>query len=173
MLPGFLPLQRKAAMRVNMMKKWFCFFAGCFVFAVPVFAQIAVEMDGLLNSNAVSYDQAAQFVLRAADVPVDPAEAFRYAAERDWVPKNADSGDRASLEGVSLLIMQGFGIKGGLFYNVSKSPHYAYRELTYKNVIQGRADSDMDVSGEFLLFMIGEVLSRFEDGSWIPVGQEN
>jgi hypothetical protein len=154
------------------MNKLISFFAVCFVFAVPIFAQTAVEIEQLLGSDAVSYDQAAQFVLRAADIQVNPAEAFLYAAERSWLPKNAGSDDKASLEGVSLLVMRGFDLKGGLFYTASKSPHYAYRELVYKNVIQGRADPDMDVSGEFLLVMIGEVLSRFEDGSWVSFGQE-
>jgi len=47
-------------------------------------------------------------------------------------------------------------------YSITKSPHYAYRELTYKKTIQGRADPHMEVSGERLLFITGRILARRE-----------
>jgi len=154
------------------MKKYFCFFVSLILFAVPVLltAQTAAEIEGLLNNRALSYGQAAQFILRAADLGpgigagnVSPAEAFAYAQERKWLPKNAESYGEVSLEGVSLLIMRSFDIKGGLFYSMFKNPHYAYRELVYRDVIQGRADPGMAVSGEQLLFMVNRVLAGRPD----------
>jgi hypothetical protein len=58
--------------------------------------------------------------------------------------------------------MGAFGIKGGIMYTAVKSPYYAYRELVHQGIIQGRADPDMAVSGDLLLFMIGRVLDRVE-----------
>jgi hypothetical protein len=55
-------------------------------------------------------------------------------------------------------------MKGGAFYTLSKTPHRAYRELLSQNIIQGRADSDMAVSGELLLFIVNRVLERMEGG---------
>jgi outer membrane protein OmpA-like peptidoglycan-associated protein len=59
--------------------------------------------------------------------------------------------------------MGAFDLKGGIFYSIAKNPHYAYRELVYKEVIQGRTDPGMLVSGEEFLFILSRVLSLVED----------
>ena len=125
-------------------------------------ALTAVEMEELLNTQAISYEQAAVFVLKAADVSNDSALSFRFAADRKWLPRNANPGGKAMLDGVSLLLMESFGIKGGLFYSLFKNPHYAYREMVYQDIIQGRVDPEMAVSGEYLLFLVNRILSRQE-----------
>jgi hypothetical protein len=53
-------------------------------------------------------------------------------------------------------------MKGGAFYTLAKTPHYAYRELLLQNIIQGRADPDMAVSGDLLLFVINRALEKKE-----------
>ena len=125
----------------------------------------ANEMETLLQTSAITYAQASRFVLEAANImaATDPNEAFRYAAELKWLPKDTGPGDLARLDGISLLLMRCFGIKGGLFYSITKSPHFAYRELVYKNIIQGRTDPAMDVSGELLLFIITRLLPQEDD----------
>jgi len=134
-------------------------------------AQTAVELDELLAEKAVSNEQAARLILKAADVPAfagsdklpDERDAFNYAAERRWLPKKAVIGEKASLQGVSLLIMRAFNLKGGAFYSLFKNPHYAYRELVYQDIIQDRADPQMTVSGEQLLFLVNRVISTLGD----------
>ena len=146
------------------MKRILLFFGVCLLLSAPIFAQTAAELETLLTTKALSYEQAASFVLRAADV-TSPGPAFNYTAEQKWLPAKADPGDKATLDGVSLLVMEAFGIKGGIMYSIMKSPRYAYRELVHQGIIQGRADPDLTVSGERLLFMIGKVLDRIEGES--------
>jgi hypothetical protein len=124
----------------------------------------AAEIETLLETKAVTYAQAARFLLEASETLTtsDPGEAFRHAQERNWLPKNALPDDSARLDAVSLLLMQSFGIKGGILYSITKAPHYAYRELSYGGAIQGRADPAMDVSGERLLFITSRILSQQE-----------
>lgn len=146
------------------MKTTLCLFITCLLFIIPVFlpAQTAAEIEDLLNTRELSYEQTVRFVLRAADVSdesIGAADAFLFARENRWLPKKAEAGDAASLEGVSLLIMKSFRIKGGLFYSLFGNSHYAYRELVYQDVIQGRIDPGMAVSGDQLLFMVNRVLS--------------
>ena len=143
------------------MKKHLYFFALCFTLVLPVFAQTAAELEALLATRALSYEQAASFVLRAAEVTT-PGSAFNYASEQKWLPAKAAPSDRAALNGVSLLVMGAFGIKGGIMYSATKSPHYAYRELVHQGIILGRADPDLAVSGDRLLFMISRALERKE-----------
>jgi len=144
------------------MKNILYLFLCCLLFFVPAFlyAQTAAEIEELLNTQSLSYEQAARFVLRAADQTgnISPAEAFAFAKDKRWLPRKAEPGSMANLDGVSLLVMRSFGIKGGLMFSIFRNPHYAYRELEYKDVIQGRADPKMIVSGELLLFLVNRLL---------------
>ena len=127
-------------------------------------AQTAQQMERLLATSAVTYADAAAFVLEAADMLSAPttATAFTYALGQGWLPKGAAAADSARLDGVSLLIMKSFNIQGGLMYRAANNAHYAYRELVYINVIQGRNDPAMAVSGDLLLFMVNRILSYQE-----------
>jgi hypothetical protein len=148
----------------------FLIFHFSFFICLPLSAQsrqsTGAEVERLLSIETVTYAAAARFLLAASDTIVTtPAEAFRYAAERNWLPKNVSANDAARLDGLSLLLMNSFGIKGGMLYSIFKNPHYAYRELMYNNIIQGRADPSMNVSGEQLLFITGRALSLKEEKS--------
>jgi hypothetical protein len=150
------------------MKRIFLFFGVCFllassIFAPRVFAQTAAELETLLYTDAINYGQAARFVLLAADIAdTNTEDAFRYASEKNWLPAKAEKDAAAKLDGVSLLIMRAFDMKGGAFYTLMKTPHYAYRELLFQNVIQGRADPGMAVSGDLLLFVVNRALEQKE-----------
>jgi hypothetical protein len=126
-------------------------------------AQSADWIESLLASDSVTYADAALLVLEAADVTAasTAAAAFGYAAERGWLPRGAAASDAARLDGLSLLVMGAFDFKGGLFYTLTKSPHHAYRELAYRNIIQGRADPQMLVPGDLLLFTVNRVLTIY------------
>jgi len=140
--------------------------ALCLFFAAfTLFAQSAAqEMDALLSKKELTYAEAARFILQAADkyVTSDTEGAFWYAANRKWLPKDAEPDETALVGGISLLIMNAFDIEGGFMYSVTKSAHYAFRELVYKNIIQGRADRYTKVSGEYLVFIVGRALADSE-----------
>ena len=127
--------------------------------AHPAHAQTAARLEALLKTTEITWEQAASFVLEAADVKPAGSSAFSYAADQKWLPKGAVAADKARLKGVALLLMRSFNLKGGLFFKMSKSPHHAYRELNYKRIIRGDTDPDMTVSGPDLLLMINRILS--------------
>ena len=140
------------------------FFAICyFLFDNPLHAQTAAKIEWLLEQNMVSYQEAALLTLEASG-HLDPAnstkaeEAFRFARERRWLPASVEANYAINLKGLSLLIMQTFNIRGGLFYNLFKNPHYAYRTLVYYNIIQGRSDPLMYVTGELFLFTVNKAM---------------
>jgi len=125
----------------------------------------AIEIETLLRAHTVTYAQAARFVLEASNTMTTAVheDAFQYAQEQGWLPKNAEAGDTARLDGIAFLLMRSFGLKGGIFYTLIPNPRYAYRELAYIDAIQGRADPAMAVSGEKLLFITGRILSKVEN----------
>jgi len=122
----------------------------------------AAEFENLLNTQAVTYAQASRFVLEAADVLVtrDVQEAFEYVVNQRWLPENIGADDEARLDHVALLLVKAFNINGGLLYSVTGNARYAYRELRYMNVIQGRVVSSMPVTGERLIFYVNRLLVR-------------
>jgi len=144
----------------------YCFLI-LFLAAIPAFSQAprtqstAQEIEILLYSKAVTYAQAARFVLEAANALAtdNSEEAFNYAVQKNWLPKNAVIGNYARLDNISLLLVRSFNIKGGIMYSITKNPHYAYRELVYLKIIQDRADPSMLVSGEQLLFYVNRILA--------------
>ncbi|MCL1815637.1 MAG: OmpA family protein [Treponema sp.] len=134
------------------------------LFSPLLWAQTAQKIETLLDTPAITWAGAAVFALEAADRAVfsNPADAFAYAAERKWLPKDAAPQDTARLNGIALLLMGSFDIKGGIFYSLAKNPHYAYRELVYREVIEGRIDPDMTVSGEDFLYYINRLFALRE-----------
>ena len=128
--------------------------------SAPLFGQTAARLEALLGTPALSWEQAAAFVQDAS--AADPSAP---APQAQWLPKGASPGDTVRLGDVALLLMRSFNLKGGIFYRIAKSPHYAYRELVYKKVIRGNTDPDMSVSGPDLLLMVNRVLAMTEGAS--------
>jgi hypothetical protein len=117
------------------------------------------DMDALLDSEAVSWAEAARFVLPAAGVEAaDAAEAFAAAAERGWLPRNAEAQGAVNFAGVSFLLMKAFDLSGGLLYSIFPGPRYSYRELVYKGILQGQYDRSWKVPGVRLITLIGRTI---------------
>jgi hypothetical protein len=129
-------------------------------------AQTAREMDALFEAGAVSYAQAARFILSASGVLADNVSgenAFTAAQSRGWLPETAAAGDAAKLEGVAFLLMKSFDLKGGLFYRLFPNSRYAYRELVYHRIIPGGADSSLALSGEYFFLILGRTMDFAEN----------
>ena len=128
------------------------------------FAQTAAELDVLMETETVTVGEAARFTLGSAGLL--PPElsgaaardaAYEEAQSRGWV--RSGQGDDISLQETAFLLMNAFGIKGGIMYTAVHNPRYAYREMVYRKLIQGRAYSSMKVSGQRLLQLIGMTLN--------------
>jgi hypothetical protein len=139
--------------------------AGLLFCAVIVRAQTAAEMERLLDTKETTYAQAAWFALASAeeDPPANPAAAFALALERRWLPENAEPGGFVKLKDLSLLMMKAFDIEGGLMCRLFPGPRYAYREMTRRGFIEGRAYPGFTVSGEWFLQILGNLLSHAGD----------
>ena len=155
------------------MKKYRYFLIIFLLFTVSslVKAQTAVIIEQFLRTIAVNNEQAAWFVLIAADDSgiydnYSYNQAFRLAVEKRWLPRNARAAANISLRDVSFLIMQAFNIRGGPMYTIFKSPHYAYREMLQNDIIHGRTAPGMNVSGDMLLYMVGRILFNRDQNPW-------
>ena len=156
---SLIPSSSSVQLRVT---PWLIFFF--LLLAPPAFPQsTADEIESLLETSAVTYAQAARFILQAADVTVTDDFWFEYAADKNWLPKNISANDTARLDGIALLVMRSFDLKGGIMYSLVKNPHYAYRELVYQEIIQGKIDPAMPVDGGALLYIANNILTQMEE----------
>jgi outer membrane protein OmpA-like peptidoglycan-associated protein len=149
---------------------WFNFFLFVWLavflsLTLPAFSQTAAEMDQLLDTEHITYTQAAWFTLASVPgtPPSDQAAAFALAREQGWVPKNAGPGCPVKLRNLSLMLMKAFNLEGGLMYRIFPGPRYAFREMTRYGFIEGRAYPGLTVSGERFLQILGNLLSHTGD----------
>ncbi|MDR1411689.1 MAG: hypothetical protein LBI91_05760 [Spirochaetaceae bacterium] len=138
-------------------------FAVCFLLCLPAFlpAQTAAEMDAVLEAQALSYAQAARFVLASLDGPAGDKgadAAFEAALAKGWLPKKAAASGTVRLGELSFLMVRAFNIRGGFMYALLPGPRYAFRTMVSRSLIQGAADPGMAVSGERFLHILGRVL---------------
>jgi len=132
-----------------------------FVLTIPPLpAQSVQRLETLLHNPELSWAAAAAFVLEASEQGVFSNDAaFYFAMDRNWLPQNASPDESARLNGIALLLIQSFELKGGILFSRFQNPHYAYRELVYRNIIQGRTYQNTIVSGERLFFMVSRFLA--------------
>ena len=140
------------------------FISTIFLYTVfALFAQTAAELDTILETKAVTTAMAARFALGSADLlPQDlsgsmaETAAYDMAKSKGWI--TTEAGEAITLKDTAFLVMSAFDVKGGVMYKFLPGPRYAYREMVYRKLIQGRADPDMIVSGERFLHIIGRTL---------------
>jgi hypothetical protein len=130
-------------------------------------AQIAAEMDALLETPAINFVQASRFVLAAADIfqADDYPSAFDLAREKGWLPKKASSDSQVRLGELCFLVMGAFGMRGSFLYTLFPGPRYAFRELDYLRMIPGRRDPARRVSGEEMLRIL-DMVTAGENVDW-------
>ncbi|GAB1432301.1 hypothetical protein MASR2M29_09260 [Spirochaetota bacterium] len=127
---------------------------------IYAYSQSNEFVDRLLETDSVNYGQAAYLVLVASDnlgEDADEARAFELLQNFGWAADSITAGQVIDLKGYSFLLMQAFGLPGGLMYTLFPSPRYAYRQLVSSLVIQGRSDPVKLVSGEQAIRMLGRI----------------
>jgi len=138
----------------------------------PVFlnaqGQTADLIESLLQTRAVSYEQAAWFVVEALDIGnFNPQQALVHAIESKWLPERINANEKITLQRLAHMVIQAFEVPSGPMYTIFSTPNYAYRDLVQQNIIQGRTSPGMDVTGEMLLFIVNRVLFILDDNPWV------
>ena len=135
-----------------------------FLFPALAFAQTAAELDSLLKTDAVATNVATRFVMGAAGLAqpgLSGAEAetsaYKAALSKGWVKKGPE--EPISLKETAFLMMNVFGLKGGVMYSIFHSPRYAYREMIYLKLIPGRTYANSRLSGQKFLQVLGKILN--------------
>jgi hypothetical protein len=144
-----------------------------FLLPVPAFAQTAERLDAILDTERVSYAQAAAVILPAAgllDPEVGETRAFAFAG--DWLPRRAERDGPITMGELSHLVMRSFKLTGGFLYALFPGKRYAYRALAWRRLLPPNADPARFLTGEELLHITGLVLSLVGDEGVAPIPLE-
>jgi hypothetical protein len=136
-------------------------FAGTLVAS----AQSNEIIDAVLGQDPATVGSAAYIALSAAGVvreDVSPARAFSVASDAGWLEAEMGPDAPATFGIAAHLLMQAFGVKGGLMYRIATGPRYAAREFEYQGWIPDPMSPNEVITGEFLLRMTGSFLESQE-----------
>jgi hypothetical protein len=131
---------------------------------VPASAQTAEKLDAILDTERVSFAQAAAVILPAAGL-LDPkaGEVQAFAAAGSWLPRRAEQNSPITMGELSRLVMGSFNFTGGFMYALFPGPRYAYRSLAWRRLLPPNADPARFLTGEELLYITGRALSLAGD----------
>jgi hypothetical protein len=140
-------------------------------FMIPPFvpAQVAAELEDVLQATVLTCVQAARVVLACAgsqgntkrgDPTVPAAERdFGQAMNNGWLPKGTRPYENITLEKLSLLMMKAFNIRGGMVYAILPGPRCAFRTMLGRCFIEGPSDPAAAVSGIRFLQILEKVIN--------------
>jgi hypothetical protein len=147
------------------------FLPGAFLSAQTTASLGASEIDVLLETQAVSYSQAARFTLIAAGLvseDADAAQAYTAAGDMGALVKGAEPDAPINLGALSFLIVRTFdakgprgasGLKAGILFTLFPGKHYGYRALQSAGLLPQPSDPGMKVSGTQLLQVLEQTLN--------------
>jgi hypothetical protein len=136
----------------------------CFI-VLPAAAQTAGAMDEILSSRELRFQEMCAFVLVSAGDLVEgttPEEAFEDAMAHGWISQAAAADSPVTMGDLSLLVMEAFNMKGGLFYNAFRSRRHAFRSMVRRGFIQGASDPGMTLTGDEFLAILNNVMEYHE-----------
>lgn len=128
--------------------------------AMAAFGQSNEFLDSLVQSKAVTFGQVSYLVLVSSDnigEDTDVGRAFEFLQHVGWAPRRAKVDATIRLDEYALILSRAFDIRGSLMARLFPSPHYAYHSLASLEVIQGKSDPSMSVSGVQAIQMLGRV----------------
>jgi hypothetical protein len=152
---------------------FFLILLGMMLCSVPAFAQTAERLDAILDTERVSFVQAAAVILPAAGL-LDPeaGEIRAFAAAASWFPSRAERDSPITMGELSYLVMRSFRLTGGFMYALFPGPRYAYRALAWRRLLPPNPDPARFLTGEELLHITGRVLSLAGDEEAVPIRPE-
>lgn len=145
------------------MKRTIGIAVAVFLTAAASFSQSAQRVDTILETTKTTFGQAAYLIHTALNDDsgeIDFSTAFdRFKSENEnLIPDTVTAEDVIPAKTYAFLLMKTFNIKGGMMYRIYPCPRYAYRDLRYLAVIQGKNNPNASMTGATML----QILSRID-----------
>ena len=145
------------------MKRTLCIAVTVLLTIAVSFSQSAEKIDEILEIEKATFGQAAYLIQTALN---DESDGLDFNAAFDLfksknenlIKDSVTASDVISAKTYAFLLMKAFGVKGGMMYRIYPCPRYAYRDLRYLAIIQGKNNPDAPMTGATML----QILSRID-----------
>lgn len=127
------------------------------------FAQSSQKISELMAAPEITKGQASYLVASYMQLVKDEAsedEAFDAFKELRFFASNENVSDLIRIDQISLLYMEACKLKGGLFYSITHSKRYAFRELKAKGLIPNQIVGSMTVSGLDAINLLNDCVAK-------------
>ncbi len=156
------------------MKKTAITIVLCMALYVGVFSQSAQKVSEMVNAQTVSLLDVSYFAATYLNV-VESTTSEEYslnALERyARLSKIKDEQSALTYKDFAYFCMQVWDIKGGLFFALSESPRYAFRELQTMNIIHPLTQPNEIITGVEALSVMTRIIEHSEYDSTIDLMQ--
>lgn len=144
------------------MKHTLCITVAGLLIAAAAFGQAAEKIDKILETEKATFGQATYLIQTALNDGSDELDfetAFdRFKNENENLIRNSVSAeDVIPIKTYAFLLMKAFDVKGGMMYRIYPCPRYAYRDLRYLAIIQGKNNPDALMTGSVMLQILGRI----------------
>ena len=145
------------------MKRTVCIAVAVLLTIAVSFSQSAEKIDEILEIEKATFGQATYLIQTALNSESDELD-FNAAFDlfksnnENLIKDSITASDVISTKTYAFLLMKAFGIKGGMMYRIYPCPRYAYRDLQYLAIIQGKNNPDAPMTGAAML----QILSRID-----------
>ena len=138
------------------------------ILMAPLFSQSNEILDQILAETELSAGSAAYLIGSInpdGEAPADQAEAFRRLLAVDDLSRFGvqSPGDSVSLGLFAYLLQQEMELPKGIGSSLFAGPRYAFRDLKFIELIQGRGAPDDPLDGERAVRIIGRALTETEE----------
>lgn len=134
-------------------------------------AQSINRIDELLRQDPATNGHGAYLVLTAAgviDEELSPAAAFSRAQEAGLFRDQDESDGDLTFGRLSYLLMESFGVSGGVMYRVFPGPRYAAREVVYQRWSRTRRAPRQRIDGETVMRVVSVYLNAAAQSGGAP-----
>ena len=133
-----------------MKKLTLCFLASLFV-SLSAFAQNSDKMTAIIKSEKITCEQASYLPALYANLITEndsqDSAAFEALKSNGYFSSDSQADSEITLAQISSIYMKALQLKGGLFYTLTKSQRYAFKELKAQGILPTESDPSMKVSG--------------------------
>ena len=143
------------------MKKSMLIIACLLIVSAGMHAQSAARVSEVLKTEKATVGQAAYLAalyLNLIPETAEESEAYDVLMQKGICRKGSEPSAAVSYKQLAGLCMRTWNTKGGIMYSITKSDHYAFRELQDKGYIPQSADPQAPVSGSVMIALIGRFI---------------
>ncbi len=156
------------------MKKIGIIIVVCMFFCGVGFSQSAEKVSQIMEAQEVSLLDVSYFAATYLDiVEITTLEEFSLNALKRYaeLSKIKDSTSALSYKEFSYFCTQVWNIPGGLFFTITRSPRYAFRELQSMSIIHPNVQPNDKINGTQALTIMTKIIEYSEQHNTIDLQQ--